>query len=75
VLRFFRWILIPVLLLDALLINSFVRYGFPAESVPVETQAPLSPGESVMRFRREDMAKTFSSAVEAPVPQDGYARR
>ena len=52
-LRFLRWMLIPVLLLDALLINGFVRYGFPIESVPVEGQQPaLQPGEAVMRFRR-----------------------
>lgn len=52
VLKFLRWSLVPLLLLDALLINSFVRYGPPVESVPVEVQRPLKPGEVVFQVRQ-----------------------
>ena len=51
-LRFLRWIFIPLLLLDILLIHNFVRYGLPVESVPVQVQQPLKPGEVVMQFRK-----------------------
>jgi len=52
VLKFFRWMLIPLLLLDALAINGFLRYGLPVQSEPVELRHPIKSGEAVMQFQR-----------------------